>query len=94
MLDRELRIKLNHFFSFIDFQNIIIYVLKIMASIRNCLNCVHNCDDHSLLDFKSTVQYLYETFHTSLHIIVYVNNFDYANKTCNLDLLAVKALNG
>ena len=26
------------------------------ASIRNCLNCVHNCDDHSLLDFKSAVQ--------------------------------------
>ena len=22
------------------------------ASIRNCLNCVHNCEDHSLLDFK------------------------------------------
>ena len=21
------------------------------ASIRNCLNCVHNCDDHSLLEF-------------------------------------------
>ena len=28
------------------------------ASIRNCLNCVHNCDDHSLLDFKSAVQYM------------------------------------
>ena len=26
--------------------------------IRNCLNCVHNCDDHSLLDFKSAVQYM------------------------------------
>jgi len=22
------------------------------ASIRNCLNCVHNCDDHSSLDFN------------------------------------------
>ena len=22
----------------------------------NCLNCVHNCNDHSLLDFKSAVQ--------------------------------------
>ena len=22
------------------------------ASTHNCLNCVHNCDDHSLLDFK------------------------------------------
>ena len=26
--------------------------------IRNCLNCVYNCDDHSLLDFKSAVQYM------------------------------------
>ena len=24
----------------------------IFASIRNCLNCVHNCDDHGLLDFS------------------------------------------
>ena len=28
------------------------------ASIRNCLNCVRNCDDHRLLDFKSAVQYM------------------------------------
>ena len=28
------------------------------ASICNCLNCVHNCNDHSLLDFKSAVQYM------------------------------------
>ena len=28
------------------------------ASIRNCLNCVHNCDVHGLLDFKSAVQYM------------------------------------
>lgn len=28
------------------------------------------------------------------NIIMYVSNFDYANKTCNLDLLALKALNG
>ena len=28
------------------------------ASIRNCLNCVRNCDEHSPLDFKSTVQYM------------------------------------
>ena len=32
-------------------------VLTFQASIRNCLNCVHNCEDHSLLDFKSAVQY-------------------------------------
>ena len=24
----------------------------------NCLNCVQNCDDHGLLDFKSAVQYM------------------------------------
>ena len=28
------------------------------AFIRNCLNCIHNCDDQSSLDFKSTVQYM------------------------------------
>ena len=28
------------------------------ASTRNCLNCVHICDDQSLLDFKSPVQYM------------------------------------
>ena len=26
--------------------------------IRNCITCVHNWEDHSLLDFKSTVQYM------------------------------------
>ena len=26
--------------------------------IRNCINCVHNCEDHSLLDFTSAVQYM------------------------------------
>ena len=25
---------------------------------RNSSNCVHNCDDHSLLDFKFAVQYM------------------------------------
>ena len=35
------------------------------ASIRNCLNCVHNCDDHSLLDFKIRSS-IYGTFHISL----------------------------
>ena len=28
------------------------------VSICNCLNCVHSCEDHSLLDFKSAVQYM------------------------------------
>ena len=26
--------------------------------ILNCINCIHNCEDHSLLDFTSTVQYM------------------------------------
>ena len=42
------------------------YVWNVSCSIRNCLNCVHNCDDHSLLDFKIRSS-IYETFHISLH---------------------------
>ena len=30
--------------------------------IRNCINCIHNCEDHSLPDFISAVLYM-ETFH-------------------------------
>ena len=41
-------------------------VLTFLASIRNCLNCVHNCDDHSLLDFKIRSS-IYEIFRISLH---------------------------
>ena len=26
--------------------------------IRNCINCGHNCGDHSLIDFTSAVQYI------------------------------------
>ena len=43
------------------------------ASIRNCLNCVHKCDDHSLLDFKSAVQYMKHFiyhFTSSLHGLI------------------------
>ena len=42
-------------------------------TVRNCFNCVQNCDDHGLLDFKSAVQ-LYETFHISLN-----NSYSLAN---------------
>ena len=35
------------------------------ASVCNCLNCVQNCDDHGLLDFKYAVQYM-KHFHISL----------------------------
>ena len=39
--------------------------------VKNCLNCVLNCDDHGLLDFKSAVQYM-KTFHISLHSLRHV----------------------
>ena len=32
--------------------------LPFQASIRNCLNCVHTYNNHSLLDFKSAVQHV------------------------------------
>ena len=32
--------------------------VEVLSSIRNCLNCIHNCDDHSWLDFESAVQYI------------------------------------
>ena len=35
---------------------------KLKTSLRNYLNCVHNCADHSLLDFKIRSS-IYETFH-------------------------------
>ena len=38
---------------------------------RNCLSCVHNCDDHSLLDFKSAVLYMKPfIYHFTRQIIV------------------------
>ena len=42
---------------------------------RNCLNCVHNCDDHGLLDFKIRSS-IYETFHISLHNVFLVITTD------------------
>ena len=39
------------------------------ASPRNCLNCVHNCDNHSLLDFQFHSS-IYEIFHISLHNVL------------------------
>ena len=36
----------------------------------NCLNCVQNCDDHGLLDFKSAVQYMkHFIFHFSSYFV-------------------------
>ena len=42
------------------------------ASIRNWLNCVHNCDDHSLLDFSIllTVRLIWQ----GRHQIIFLNS--------------------
>ena len=46
-------------------------VLTFQASIHNCLSCVHNCDDHSLLDFKSAVKYMkHFIYHFTIIIIM------------------------
>mgnify|MGYP000444687548 CR=1 FL=1 len=48
-------------------------VLTFSAFLRNCLNCVHNCDDHTLLDFKSAVQcmkYFIYHFTSILHGLI------------------------
>ena len=43
-------------------------VVEVEETLLLCrLNCVHNCDDHSSLDFKIRSS-IYETFHISLHI--------------------------
>ena len=37
--------------------------------LRNCINCVHNCEDHSSFDFISAVIIMiiiYDLFHTRL----------------------------
>ena len=42
-------------------------VVEVEETLLLCrLNCVHNCDDHSSLDFKIRSS-IYETFHISLH---------------------------
>ena len=49
-----------------QFKQLLIEAWLCQASISNCLNCVNNCDDHSLLDFKSAVQYMKHLYITSL----------------------------
>ena len=46
------------------------------AFVRNCLNCVQNCDDHGLLDFKSAVQYMKRFIYhfTKSYLVYYPNN--------------------
>ena len=39
------------------------------ASIRNGWNCLYNCDDHRLLDFKSAVQYMKHFIYHSTFIL-------------------------
>ena len=40
------------------------------ASIRNCLNCVHNCADHGLLDFNAFNLHYTFTLHTFFRVRV------------------------
>ena len=37
---------------------------------RNCINCAHNCDDHSLLDSKSAVQYMKHFIYHFKHVFL------------------------
>ena len=41
-------------------------------------DCVHNCDDHSLLDFKSAVKYIWNISYITSH------NKDYYNARRNV----------
>ena len=52
------------------------------SSVRNCLNCVQNCDDHGLLDFKSEVQYMKHFiyhFTSILHGLIRTHKWPAAN---------------
>ena len=44
------------------------------ASVRNCLNCVQNCDDHGLLDFKSEDYYLISNPQFTIWNILYITS--------------------
>ena len=42
------------------------------ASIRNCKNCVHNCEDHSSFDFTSAVQcMIYFIYNFIIHTVIF-----------------------
>ena len=65
----------------------IIYAIKgsyqVSYDHRSCeRNCVHNCDDHSLIDFKSAVQYMKHFIHDFKRIIVIRKSFFIMN-TCS-----------
>ena len=41
---------------------------------RNCLNCGHNCDDHSSLDFNPAVQYMkHFIYHFTVLFLIEIN---------------------
>ena len=42
------------------------------ASVHNCLNCIQNCDDHGLVDFKPAVHYMK---HFIYHLIMCWKNW-------------------
>ena len=45
-----------------------------VRSIGNCLNCVHNGEDHNLLDFKSAVQYMkHFIYHFTLYTLLTIS---------------------
>ena len=47
--------------------------------IRHCINYVHNCEDHSLLDFAAAVQYMkYSTYITSQTIFCFNSQTTYS----------------
>ena len=43
------------------------HVTSTPAATRNCINCLHNCKDHSLFDFISAVL-IYDLFHINLSL--------------------------
>ena len=50
---------------------IIILLLLIIIIINNTNTNNHNCDDHSLLDFKSAVQYIkHFIYHFTIIIVI------------------------
>ena len=52
--------------------------------IRNCINCVHNYEDHSLLDFTFAVQYMKYFIYNFTLIFFYniCNNADECQENC------------
>ena len=45
-----------------------------IASLRNCINCVH-CDDHFFI-FISFLQFIYDLFHISVTLISFTGIYE------------------